>query len=359
MIRRYPDTLTLIPTYQCTAACVNCCFGSHPGVGTRLSIERILHHIDQAAALDSIKLVVFTGGECFLLGDDLSLAVARCTQHGLASRCVSNGYWAVSDRAALDRLRPLAEAGLCELNVSTGDAHQAFVPLPRVVNAIRAASRLNMRALVVVESQQNRSFSSAALRSDPGWAELEADSKVQYPPFAFESPWMSMDPWEAVQQPERKLASRSNLARRAGCDSVLRTIVVTPEEQLGACCGLTREQIPELHVGSLRESTLQELVEAMFDDFLKIWVALDGPDHILAWAAEHDPEILWQGRFAHHCDSCRYMYTDRRVRAVIAAHWEEMADDVLCRFAGMTMQPGASNAPNDLVTLHHRIDASP
>ncbi len=271
-----------------------------------MPIEQVLHHIDQAAALGSVNLVVFTGGECFLLGDDLTRAVARCTSHGLASRCVSNGYWAVTEQAAIDRLRPLAEAGLGDLNVSTGDAHQAFVPLDRIVNAMRAAASLHMRALVVVEAQERRAFSAAALRADSRWAELEADARVRHAPVVFESPWMSMDPSAPLQQPDRKLASRRNLSRRFGCDSVLRTIVVTPDEQLGACCGLTREQIPELQVGSLREVPLHALVDSMFDDFLKIWIALDGPDHILAWAAEKDVNVSWEGRFAHHCDSCRF-----------------------------------------------------
>jgi hypothetical protein len=340
MTRRYPDTVTLIPTYNCTAACEHCCFGSHPGITTRLSLDRIVHHIDQAAALGSVRLIVFTGGECFLLGNDLTHAVARCTHHGLSSRCVSNAYWATTEHAAIERLRPLADAGLGDLNVSTGDAHQAFVPVARIINAMRAASALNMRALVVVESRRHRSFSSAALRADPRWSELVSGSNTKCNPVVFESPWMSMDPSAPVDQPERKLASLNTLPRRSGCDSVLRTIVVTPDERLGACCGLTREQIPELSLGSLRSASMHSLVDGMFDDFLKIWVALDGPDHILAWAADRDPEIRWQGRFAHHCDSCRFMYSDRRVRTVISEHWEEVADDVLFRFATMTSQLG-------------------
>ena len=81
----------------------------------------------------------------------------------------------------------------------------------------------------------------------------------------------------------------------------------------------------------------------MFDDFLKIWVALDGPDHILSWAAEKNRNVQWEGRFAHHCDSCRFMYTDPDVRAAIAAHWEEVADDVLFRFAAITSPPAHRN----------------
>lgn len=72
-----PTTLTILPTYNCTAACENCCFGSHPGIAERVPLERILFYIDQAATLESVRLIVFSGGECFTLGDDLVAAVAR------------------------------------------------------------------------------------------------------------------------------------------------------------------------------------------------------------------------------------------------------------------------------------------
>jgi hypothetical protein len=334
--RRFPDTVTFLPTYDCTAACDNCCFGSHPGIAERLAPDRMLRHIDQVAALGSVRLVVFSGGECFKLGEDLVTAVARCTAHGLATRCVTNAYWARTEEAAVSRLRPLKDAGLGELNVSTGDEHQAFVPVGNVVNAVRAADAVGMSALVVVEAQQERSFTAAALRAEPRWAEL-ADRHAA--PVVFESPWMSMDAERPVPQSAAKNATRANLHRRAGCDSVLRTVVVTPDERLGACCGLTREQIPELTVGSLRTEAMADLVDTMFDDLVKIWIAVDGPDHILAWAATHDPSIAWEGRFAHHCDSCRFMYGDPAVRKVIVEHWEEVADDVLYRFAAITAGP--------------------
>ena len=127
MNRRYPETMTVIATYQCTAACEHCCFGSHPGITERLPLERILHHIDQAAALASINLVVFTGGECFLLGQDLIAAVARCTHRLQPVRieCIGRSPAARSTACAA------GEAGL-GTNVHR-DAHQAFVLPDRIV----------------------------------------------------------------------------------------------------------------------------------------------------------------------------------------------------------------------------------
>ena len=120
-----PSTLTILPTYKCTAQCKECCFECSPDLRGRLSLEQILRRIDKAhAAFPFLKLVCFSGGECFTIGKDLDTAIAYA--HGLAlfTRCVSNGYWGSSLQAARKRVNPLAEAGLTELNLSTGDEHQ-------------------------------------------------------------------------------------------------------------------------------------------------------------------------------------------------------------------------------------------
>ena len=58
------------------------------------------------------------------------------------------------------------------------------------------------------------------------------------------------------------LTNHLNIHRRAPCESVLDTMVVNPRGEVGACCGLTREQIPEMQIGSLQDATLVELAEA-------------------------------------------------------------------------------------------------
>jgi len=149
-----PTHLTILPTYRCTAACAQCCFESNPHVQGRIPIERILDYIDQAAGdFPSLRLVVFSGGECFLLRQDLDAAIERATSRGLATRCVTNGYWATSPRAARERILPLYEAGLTELNFSTGDDHQKFVPFERIVHGAVAAAESGIRALIVVEGR--------------------------------------------------------------------------------------------------------------------------------------------------------------------------------------------------------------
>lgn len=65
---RRPNSLTILPTYRCMAACKQCCFQSNPHIMHRVPQERLLEHIDQAAEIGSIRLVCFSEEESFLLG---------------------------------------------------------------------------------------------------------------------------------------------------------------------------------------------------------------------------------------------------------------------------------------------------
>jgi Radical SAM superfamily len=329
LVDRFPSTLTILPTYNCTAACENCCFGSHPGIAERIPLARILNYIEQAAALGTVKLIVFSGGECFTLGPELVIAVAKATELGLATRCVTNGYWATSEARAGDLLDPLHRAGLHEINISTGDFHQRYVAPTKVVTAAIAGVRAGMRVVIVVESRKGRRFTAERLISDQRIHEILGNSLFRI----IESPWISMTRDENVEQAQAHMTSRLNLQAKRGCESVLSTIVVTPAEKLGACCGLTREQIPEMNVGSLRDHSMQELYQEASTDLLKMWLAVEGPERILAWASEKDPTIDWEHRYCHRCDACRALYHDPKVRDVIRAHYPEKQDDITLAFS--------------------------
>jgi hypothetical protein len=91
--------------------------------------------------------------------------------------------------------------------------------------------------------------------------------------------------------------------------------------------------IPELQVGRIGEITIAEADRLGEDDFLKRWIQVEGPERILAWAATKDPEIQWEGMYAHRCQSCMRLYKDPKVRQVIADHHQEkMADVILGEF---------------------------
>ncbi len=324
-----PSCITILPTYKCTAACANCCFGSHPWVTGRIEQDSLKRYILDASGYRSLQLVVFSGGECFMLGDDLAELIAFATSLGLATRCVTNAYWAPTLEDAKRRLAPMITAGLTELSISTGDQHARFVPLENIVYAMRAAFDANITVATMVELSGDRRVTETGLRSMPLFESLLGKFPLRNI-HVDESPWISMDVGErSVEYDSSQLVNASNLHTRPRCTSVLDTMVINPQEELYACCGITSQQIPEMNLGKITHRSLRDSYDGAREDFMKIWISTEGPEKILAWAATIDPMIDWQNRFAHQCDSCRFLFEDERVGNVIREHYLERIPDVL------------------------------
>src|SRR3982751_2019562 len=114
--------LCIMPTFRCTAECTHCGTTSSPRNETWLPVELMHDAIDQAAAA-SYKGIIFTGGEPTLAGEKLFESMRRAALFGLAIRIVTNAHWASTDNSAEFWIDRLVGAGLCEINLSTGDQH--------------------------------------------------------------------------------------------------------------------------------------------------------------------------------------------------------------------------------------------
>ena len=328
-----PNCLTFLATYRCTAACENCCFGSHPWIEGRIPQADILRHIREAADIGTVQLVCFSGGECFLLGDDLIEAIQLAHSLGLATRCVTNGYWASNGPVAERVLRRFMDAGLTEINFSTGDKHAQFVPVENVIWGTHVAQCLGLTVAIMVELSGSRRTTKQTLVEHPLFNKLVSNDPSRRP-FINESPWVSLDKGcDQVVYDNGELLNGDTLPRRKGCDSILKDIVVTPQNDLKICCGITSEQIPETRLGSLDGVTMQELYAQGSDDFLKIWIAVDGPERILAWASTIDESIEWENVMSHQCDACLRIYRDERIRRIIRDHYPSVVNDVLLRYS--------------------------
>lgn len=339
-----PRTATVLGTYRCTAACQDCCFDSHPGLTQRLDLATIVDFIDQVADLGSAQVVVFSGGECFLLGDDLVKAVAHATHRGLATRCVTNGYWAKSLVHGARTLGALRDAGLSELNISTGDFHQQFVTEETVVNAVELGLSCGVaRTMLVLELREGAQVNGERLLANARLQQfLREHGERRFG--IIQSPWMPMDAQRLSEQSASHLVSRTTVARRAGCRSIFSSTVLTPSGWVGVCCGLSRERIPELNL-PLAGRRLEEALLEAGRDFIKIWLFIDGPERILGWAASKNKKIKWEDRYAHHCHACLALFDDPEVRGTILEHCRERMDDVLMRYnvclRGQELREGA------------------
>jgi hypothetical protein len=140
---------------------------------------------------------------------------------------------------------------------------------------------------------------------------------------------MPLDPAQIEKYPAGVAINRQNLDMCEGCDSVLTTTTIYADGTIGACCGIGSRLIPELQMGPFGETTLAEAARIAESDFLKRWIRSEGPERILAWAAQHDPDIEWENMYAHRCQACLRIYQDQRVRQTIREYHSEKIPDVL------------------------------
>lgn len=320
-----PHTLSIITTHKCTAACDHCCFNCSPQVSHQMPVSRMHDYIDQATAIPSIQAVVFTGGECFLLGKDLDALVKRSSDHGFNTRFVSNGYWATSREVARKRLSRLIDNGLSEANFSTGDAHSKFVPPEYVRNGAIEAAAAGLTTVIMVELFEKSQFNFEAFVDDSEFEKFLDNGQI----VINNSPWMSFKGETSLTYTEKHLNFHKE---QTACSTALKVLAITPTQKLIACCGLPLEEIPELCLGDLTKASISDIIQSQNDDFIKIWIHLEGPDAIVDYARQFDDTIHKLHQKAHVCDKCRAMYHDKRVIEIVKKNPPKHTDRLIDQY---------------------------
>lgn len=146
--RPFFSSIEIVVTNRCNIKCRHCIYDCQPFSTEQLSKSAIKDLIKQAAKLNSLRSVIFTGGEAFLEYDILVENIALCEELGIESSVVTNGFWAPNSHITTQKLKKLK--GLRTLNVSTDLFHQEFVPVDRIRNIIQSCHELGIECIVRV-----------------------------------------------------------------------------------------------------------------------------------------------------------------------------------------------------------------
>lgn len=273
-----PSVLSLLTTMYCTAKCRNCCFQCSPHRKEKMTLCEMKSYIDIVGKeFPTVKIVVFSGGECTSLKDDLLNSIQYAHENGFKTRIVTNAFWASSYDKAYNQLFLFKQYGLDEINYSTGDDHQEWVPYENIVNACLAARSLGFNVLVNVESHPDSSFNSSVFKNDIRISRyLGEDIFDSNSIKIMQGIWMPVDEQEKHNRIHVKVKPQYK-----ACESLFETLAIIPNGDIYCCCGLTCLENPFLKVGNIHSSSRQEIMSNQFDDILKIWMHTEGPYKIL------------------------------------------------------------------------------
>lgn len=319
-----PEAISLICTYKCTAKCIDCCFKCSPSRIDRLSFKQMVGIIDEATTqFSTIKIVVITGGECFTIGEELYELITYIHSKNLQVRIVTNGYWANSIEKSNYIIERLIDCRLNEINFSTGDCHQQWIPLDFVINGIIASIEHHIYTVVNVETNDNFSFTAKSLQTTP---RLFPYNKSPYLKI-LSGIWISSH--TALTQNVAKMVAHS--PKR--CKQLFKVLTVTPNKELTCCCGLTITTHSFLRLGIIKKGNIRQLWNSQFNDFLKIWLYTEGPEKIMQFVNDYDPTTTIPNvEQLHICGVCHYIFTNQKIITILQNNYKKVLPRILLKY---------------------------
>ncbi|MDR1266722.1 MAG: radical SAM protein [Propionibacteriaceae bacterium] len=342
--------LTFSVTDNCPARCAHCLACSGPSETARLLSGEILEAYRQAKELYDIRVVVFTGGEPTTLGDDLFEAIAGISMQGVMTRMVTNACWASDDEGAYQIIRQLREAGLDEINFSLDDFHAAWIPPENVKRAYKAARSAGFSAVVLALaagplSRINIDWIHRHIDSDIPVVHQEVAEQVEEPLTERDGTVyeISVHGYSRVGRGRRlrdDLVTSDPLLSKLhySCREVMNTIVVNPQSEVGACCGLRFHGNPVLELGSLKHNTFAEILREGLKRTLIQALRLLGPKYLLDSARRVNPEIQPRAAYGHICEICEDLTSDPRVLVALSIIENDIIDEIHAREKFVEMQ---------------------
>lgn len=319
---RKPYRITLLTTFRCNAACVECCFGCRPERGRTMTLDEMKHYVDICleAYPDSIKILSLTGGECFLLGDDLYEIVKYGHEKGLSVGLISNGYWGKTYSLAAERINRLKACGLNDIAFSVGDDHQHLIPLKDCRNAAVASARAGYKVEFRMESKWGKCPVFDKLQKDSAFMRLVNAGKIQVETWRWreynnELKHGRSHPWKMRPYEESK-----------PCDSLFRNIAISPYGDVFACCGIGCSRNPYMRLGNVWKEPVKTVYERTFEDLLKIWIGTQGAQAILQYV--YDNSDIRFHRTGNYCDACIEVFENPKILPFLREHYDDWADKI-------------------------------
>lgn len=323
-----PETLGIITTYRCVAECKECCFECNTHSPEKLSFDQIKKVIDDAAAVGSVKLVVWTGGECTLLGKELIKGISYAYSKGLPSRIVSNGWWARTPKIAKKKVKELIDAGLRELNISTGDNHQEFIKADTAILAAVTGAELGIISVLSIERTKYAKFTPETLIQNPVYKKF-VYKNINIDKLRVINPvWISFHQDTQYQYDKQDFDSGE---LNEGCNNIMTFIGVEPSGNYIGCCGLTMRYIKSMKLGDSKKKTLETAYYQEYNDFMKRWIFVDGPLKIMKKVHDWDNSIRVPA-FPHSCHYCALVFNDLKIQETIIKNYKDIEKQINADF---------------------------
>lgn len=311
MAKSFIGKLAIVMTDKCSAACDMCCFGCSPQGKRTLSNELMKDVIRQASEIDGVRSVGFTGGDPFMVYDQLLECSAYAKSLGLRSTVNTNGFWGRNEKKALEMLTALKAAGVEALSFSADRHHQQYVPIEDLKAAMRLTSAVGMKSdISIMETAHSDDIVQMTEALRP---EIYQASVVNHPMLPVGSALEKVQEGEFIRYFESK---------DARC-TFFGMVQLNFDGNYYMCCSQFCREIPRINLGSAKEVPLKDLERRITsDDYLYVMLRRG-----LAWYIDLARQLGYEipQYLCSACHCCYYVFRNQKLLDEIKDQVQEEA----------------------------------
>jgi len=295
--------------------------------------DQAVDYVRQIGATKTINSIVITGGEPFLDLKLIRAITAEADKHDLSSRMVTNAFWATSETKIKEILSPLVDHGLVELNISYDAAHEKFVPLKNVQQAVHHA--LNYDIQVVVTSTSLGNLNEERIKSYTEALNLPKHENLTFLHSLIAPGGRASKTWSHEEMNPVAPETPEGARLKVPCPYVLYEPVITPIGNVSACCGTTISTRVGFHpfflMGNIHNTPLQEILDHI--DYDPLWniIFIEGPFFLYEKVRQRDPTVFKRDRFVNICDLCKEVICEPKSREILKDIIPEESEKILVK----------------------------
>lgn len=309
------NQLTFFLTDRCPAACKICCFQCSPKNTFVMDEDIIKRYIDEGAALGTLKIISYTGGECMMY-PDLFKRVAKYAyeKYGLISNTVTNGFWAKDYEKGKKLMQEMKECGVNSLRLSADDFHQEYVSVQTIKNAIRILYELGMATSITVmdtKARQNIRHVVEQLRPEIYLMPMVSYYPLHLPQAVIDNPEVTLThddletptPWEYAYCVD------------AG------SIEFYTDGYMYNCCSQFTFEMPRMRLGKIGETSLEDAIKKLNRDPVLDLLRRES----VTWFARKAKELGYpvKERYSMGCELCRDILCNKELMKKLVPLVEE------------------------------------
>ncbi len=159
-------------TAKCPIKCDHCIIEAGPLRREEMNEDLVVQWVRESSRYlgGKIKTTIITGGEPFYSPPLLKTVLGACSDYGLISLVVTNGFWASSVAKAEETLKNYPEISI--LSFSTDVYHRRYIPTSMIKNGITAAKNVGIPFNIAICAGETDEF-LATLKELEGFVEAD------------------------------------------------------------------------------------------------------------------------------------------------------------------------------------------